>query len=145
MIKKWKRFYPLSPWWNIYKEYQKFDTRVVQVLDVQKDSFEMEDINGENLKDCIFSNYISFEQKQDILRDVVDIVNNIFKFKHQDCHLFWHDDLQLKNFMYTKNNEVRLIDPDSFTPISFHTTFHYEFETGKFFNTINNLHMSLIK
>ena len=63
MIKKWKRFYPLDPWWHIYKEYQKFDTRVVQVLDVQKDTFEMEDINGENLRDCIFSNYISFEQK----------------------------------------------------------------------------------
>tara|TARA_B100001057_G_scaffold499747_1_gene611603 strand:- start:15239 stop:15688 length:450 start_codon:yes stop_codon:yes gene_type:complete len=149
MIKEWNRrphpFYDIDIWYQVYKDYQKFDPRVVQVKNVHNNTFEMEYIEGENLKDCIILNTISFEQKLDIIKQVVDIVSNMFKFKHKDCHLFWHDDVQLKNFLYTTDNKIRLIDPDSFRPIKFDNTSHYEFEIGKFTNTINNLHMSLIK
>ena len=149
MISKvWTRYYSINDWYKVYKEYQKFERRVVKVThiyDYDEKSFTMEGIRGENLKDVILENRISFHQKQNILEQITHIFSNMFKFKSRECDLFWHDDLQLKNFIYTYDNDVKLIDPDSFIPIKFDNNSHYEFEIGKFTNTINNLHMSLIK
>jgi len=145
-FKRWKRLGDnINDWYEIYKEYQKFDNRVVKVIKVNETAFEMEKIEGENLRDCILSNSISFEEKQYILEQIIDIFNNMFKFKHKNCHLFWHDDIQLKNFIYTKDKKIILLDPDSFTPIRFDNSKHFEFELGKFTNTIYNLHMSLVE
>ena len=49
MIKEWKRWYSIEQWYDNYKEYQKFDERVVKVKEIYENSFEMEVIKGDIL------------------------------------------------------------------------------------------------
>tara|TARA_Y100000296_G_C5132264_1_gene236202 strand:+ start:738 stop:1178 length:441 start_codon:yes stop_codon:yes gene_type:complete len=144
MIKQWKRWYPIEKWYDNYKEYQKFDDRVVKVKEIYKNSFKMEVIHGDILSQIVIDNHLDRDVKLHITRQVLDIINNMFQFKPKLGHFFWHDDSQLKNFMLEPDFKVRLIDPDSFMTINFDNTSHSDFEMGKIINSFYRLKGSLI-
>ena len=144
MIKEWKRWYSIEQWYDNYKEYQKFDERVVKVKEIYENSFEMEVIKGDILSQVMIENNLDREVKLHITRQVMDIINNMFQFKPKIGQFFWHDDTQLKNFMLEPDFNVKLIDPDSFQIISFDDNSHSDFEIGKVMNSFHRLKGALI-
>lgn len=117
VIKKWNRNFPLEDWWAVYQIYQKFDPRVVQILEVNINSnyFVMEKLHGIDLEQEI--DQLNFHEKKHVLKETVDIFSNFFKFKSRLLHpeeLFFHVDFRLSNLMFTNNKEIKLLDPDSF-------------------------------
>jgi len=145
MIKQWKRWYSIEQWYENYKEYQKYDDRVVKVNEIYDNSFKMEFIKGEILSQVILDNHLDRELKLHITRQVMDIINKMFQFKPKIGQFFWHDDTQLKNFILEPDFKVKLIDPDSFLIINFDDNGSYsEFEIGKMINSFHRLKGALI-
>ena len=144
MIKQWKRWYSIEQWYDNYKEYQKFDDRVVKVKEIYENSFKMEVVQGDILSQVIINNRLDREIKLHITRQVMDIINKMFQFRPKIGHLFWHDDTQLKNFILEPDFRVKLIDPDSFFIINFDDPSHSDFEIGKVVNSFHRLKGALI-
>ena len=82
-------------------------------------------------------NLIDRELKLNITTQIMDIVNNMFQFKPKYGSFFWHDDIQLGNFILQPDFKVRLIDPDSFMHVNFDDASHTDFEFGKISNTFH--------
>ena len=139
VIKIWKRWYPIEQWFDTYKDYYNFDNRVVKVKEINEDSFKMELLEGDILSHVIIDNLIDRELKLNITTQIMDIVNNMFQFKPKYGSFFWHDDIQLGNFILQPDFKVRLIDPDSFMHVNFDDASHTDFEFGKISNTFHRL------
>lgn len=113
----------ITKWFDLYQQYQEFDSRVIKVLSVNLTEryYEMESIQGLTIEKQLFQ--LDFDKKKKILLEVMDIFQNFFKFKSEllkKTESFIHLDLRSDNILYTGDVEasVKLIDPDSFTIVS---------------------------
>jgi len=109
----------IDKWWNIYQEYQRYDSRVVQVLNIDKRNnlIEMEYVDGLNCEKQLYN--LDFNTKKKILIEVMDIFANFFKFrsaKISNGEIFFHKDFKTDNIYYTEHG-VKLLDPDSFSAV----------------------------
>lgn len=116
-IKYYKDSYPFKKWWEVYKDYQKYESRTVQVLEVNftKNYFVMENIKGINLEHEMIK--LDFAESKEVLLQTMDIFNNFFKFQCKHLHnteVFFHRDYRTENLIFDENKKVRLIDPNSF-------------------------------
>ncbi len=109
---------PFEKWWSVYREYQNFEHRTVQVLDVnfKKKYFVMESIKGINLEHEMIK--LDFEDTKKVLTQTLEIFSNKFSFACEAMHdteIFFHKDFRTENLMFDENKNVRLVDPDSFS------------------------------
>jgi len=119
-VKYWYERYNFEKWWSVYQDYQNYEPRAVQILDVnfKKRYYLMESIHGVNLEHEMIA--LGFNDSKKILIDTMDIFNNFFKFKSKNLHeteIFFHKDFRTENLIFDKNNTVRLVDPDSFSNV----------------------------
>jgi len=109
----------IDKWWNIYQEYQKYDSRVVKVLEIDRNNncIVMEYVNGLNCEKQLYN--LNFTTKKKILIEVMDIFANFFKFsceKLSSGEIFFHKDFKTDNIYYADGG-VKLLDPDSFSAV----------------------------
>lgn len=104
-------------WFELYKDYRKYDNRVVEVLKVDNNAMYMEDLRGGIPLDEIERlRLLPLKTRRFIFEQMFEIYTNQFYFKHKllsNKQVFIHADFWLKNLMY-KNDKVVLIDADSF-------------------------------
>ena len=141
VLKKWPKEHSIERWASVYEKFQDYDARVVKVLDVnyEKNYFEMELVTGIDCEKQMYT--LSFEDKKRILIDVMDIHSNFFKFtckELQQTEIFVHLDFRIDNLIYTKEKNVKLIDPDSFGIVPLDRMNNHLY-FGKYIDTLYNI------
>ena len=109
-----------AQWAETYKRYSSFESRTVNVhdIDIDNDVFYMENITGTELTVELVKS-LSVSEIFRIRHEIVDIANKMLIFEHSDItgedeRIWFHGDMKLENFMLLDNGEVKIIDPDSF-------------------------------
>jgi len=140
-VKYYNDRYGFEKWWNIYREYQEFEPRTVQVLEVnfKRKYFVMESIKGINLEHEMIK--LDFEDTKKVLIQTLDLFSNQFNFKCNSMYeteVFYHKDFRTENLMFDENNTVRLVDPDSFSVVPLDRMNNLLF-FGKYMDTLNSI------
>jgi tRNA A-37 threonylcarbamoyl transferase component Bud32 len=91
-------------WLATYKELRKFEPRIIEVYKYENRTIYMRHIKGSIQKCPINEKFYS---------QILEILNNIAIFNKDKNFKFYHIDTSFRNFV-VENNNVYLIDPDSF-------------------------------
>jgi thiamine kinase-like enzyme len=117
VVKHLKNKTKTQGWYESYLEFSADNPLYVKILDFEPSKLILEKVD-------IFSpvnNYLKSTEK--INRDLcLNICESYFKvildcveYSKKEKNIYWtHDDLTIDNFVITKDNKIKLIDPDSF-------------------------------
>lgn len=140
-IKLWYSRQRITRWWSIYKDYQSFDERAVQVVDINFNEgyFVMEAVSGHNLYQEMI--LLNFEEKKKILLETMDIFHKCFEFQSKALNkkeVWFHADYRTENLIYSDQGILKLVDPDSFIAVPLSRMNNLLF-FGKYMDTLNSI------
>jgi|TARA_Y100000289_G_scaffold14978_1_gene14152 serine/threonine protein kinase len=130
----------IDEWVVIYEQLYNYDNRLVKVYDMTDNVLTMEKIDYQyTLKDYIkyYDKTYNHDKLNKYIAQFMDIWNNFYQFSldHLKTHYFYHTDYKLGNVVVDKDDNLRLIDPDSFK----RENLFGDIEAGKFFESLIRL------
>ena len=106
-------------WLIIYEQLYNYDNRIVKIYDMTDNTITMEKVDYK----CTLNYYIreydtdyNHDKLNKYIAQYLDIWNNFFQFSlnHLKTHSFFHADYKLSNVVIDTDDNLRVIDPDSF-------------------------------
>lgn len=127
-------------WAIIYERLYNYDNRIVKIYDITDNIITMEKVDYKYSLNYYVKEYDSdynHDKLNKYIAQYLDIWNNFFQFSlnHLKTHYFFHTDYKLSNVVVDINDNLKVIDPDSFK----RENFFGEIEPGKYFESIMRL------
>ena len=106
-------------WGLLYEQLYNYDNRLVKIYDLSENHITMEKIDYKYTLAHYVRKYDASYNEERLNRYIsqyMDIWNNFFQFSFNELktNIFYHRDYMLVNLVVDKNDNLRLIDPDSF-------------------------------
>jgi len=106
-------------WLTVYDKLYAYDNRIVKIYDINDKTITMEKINYKYTLEYYMQEFdpsYSHIKLNSYISQYMDIWNNFFQFSftYLNDFYFFHTDYKLANVLVDENDNLRLIDPDSF-------------------------------